>query len=170
MICEGVEGGRGTVKFVYTPAHRGIAPSCMADAIAKSYLSSNVEDAVLNEVQTRARHVTPYLYGEGRTYELDEDISPKRVNIQVREGVMNWVNNKNDNMLQWDKGVRQIWEEVLERVRRGGADEAAVIEALKEGDEVGHLRARQKRRARICLLYTSPSPRDGLLSRMPSSA
>ena len=26
------------------------------------------------------------------------------------------------------------------------------------------------RKARICLLYTSPSPRDGLLSRMPSSA
>ena len=25
-------------------------------------------------------------------------------------------------------------------------------------------------RARTCLLYTSPSPRDGLLSRMPSSA
>ena len=24
--------------------------------------------------------------------------------------------------------------------------------------------------ARVCLLYTSPSPRDGLLSRMPSSA
>ena len=27
-----------------------------------------------------------------------------------------------------------------------------------------------KREARGCLLYTSPSPRDGLLSRMPSSA
>ena len=26
------------------------------------------------------------------------------------------------------------------------------------------------REAIICLLYTSPSPRDGLLSRMPSSA
>ena len=25
-------------------------------------------------------------------------------------------------------------------------------------------------KATICLLYTSPSPRDGLLSRMPSSA
>ena len=24
--------------------------------------------------------------------------------------------------------------------------------------------------SRLCLLYTSPSPRDGLLSRMPSSA
>ena len=26
------------------------------------------------------------------------------------------------------------------------------------------------KRSRGCLLYTSPSPRDGLLSRMPSSA
>ena len=28
----------------------------------------------------------------------------------------------------------------------------------------------QKIYAKVCLLYTSPSPRDGLLSRMPSSA
>ena len=27
-----------------------------------------------------------------------------------------------------------------------------------------------KAKAYLCLLYTSPSPRDGLLSRMPSSA
>ena len=31
----------------------------------------------------------------------------------------------------------------------------------EQGDEAGSM---------ICLLYTSPSPRDGLLSRMPSSA
>ena len=29
---------------------------------------------------------------------------------------------------------------------------------------------RQVERGNLCLLYTSPSPRDGLLSRMPSSA
>ena len=28
----------------------------------------------------------------------------------------------------------------------------------------------EKKGDRTCLLYTSPSPRDGLLSRMPSSA
>ena len=37
-----------------------------------------------------------------------------------------------------------------------------------------HLAARAKKQESIaflfCLLYTSPSPRDGLLSRMPSSA
>ena len=31
-------------------------------------------------------------------------------------------------------------------------------------------RCPRKRRDSGCLLYTSPSPRDGLLSRMPSSA
>ena len=36
-------------------------------------------------------------------------------------------------------------------------DAAIIMEDLKINDS-------------ICLLYTSPSPRDGLLSRMPSSA
>ena len=31
-------------------------------------------------------------------------------------------------------------------------------------------KAPQKVKFNFCLLYTSPSPRDGLLSRMPSSA
>ena len=42
----------------------------------------------------------------------------------------------------------------------------------KEVEE--HVATQQKRKeeaeAKACLLYTSPSPRDGLLSRMPSSA
>ena len=32
------------------------------------------------------------------------------------------------------------------------------------------LKHNKDRKYRYCLLYTSPSPRDGLLSRMPSSA
>ena len=38
-------------------------------------------------------------------------------------------------------------------------------QGLYEYDAVTRLRDSQ-----LCLLYTSPSPRDGLLSRMPSSA
>ena len=38
-------------------------------------------------------------------------------------------------------------------------------------DKVIHeLAPKNKELINICLLYTSPSPRDGLLSRMPSSA
>ena len=39
-----------------------------------------------------------------------------------------------------------------------------------DGKEISHLRVGEIARLGICLLYTSPSPRDGLLSRMPSSA
>ena len=35
---------------------------------------------------------------------------------------------------------------------------------------VGHLHVAGAGLSHTCLLYTSPSPRDGLLSRMPSSA
>ena len=48
------------------------------------------------------------------------------------------------------------------RIRRGN---------LKKGQQVsvGSVNG-EIRQAKVCLLYTSPSPRDGLLSRMPSSA
>ena len=36
--------------------------------------------------------------------------------------------------------------------------------------QVNYLSAMQDMQYNGCLLYTSPSPRDGLLSRMPSSA
>ena len=48
-----------------------------------------------------------------------------------------------------------------------GSQMAAFIASISESDEETGL---TDDKARTCLLYTSPSPRDGLLSRMPSSA
>ena len=39
-------------------------------------------------------------------------------------------------------------------------NESLVVSPFKDGSDLNY----------SCLLYTSPSPRDGLLSRMPSSA
>ena len=39
-----------------------------------------------------------------------------------------------------------------------------------QGDFTGHIRDKSTGLTYICLLYTSPSPRDATLSRMPSSA
>ena len=60
---------------------------------------------------------------------------------------------------------KEVWKELL-RVRRGQvcsySDLAARVKELTHSDsEIVFV---------PCLLYTSPSPRDGLLSRMPSSA
>ena len=41
---------------------------------------------------------------------------------------------------------------------------------LPQPDQVKTIMYKMDQLLKVCLLYTSPSPRDGLLSRMPSSA
>ena len=43
-------------------------------------------------------------------------------------------------------------------------------QAVPEQQPLSSLEDAQAAKAKICLLYTSPSPRDATLSRMPSSA
>ena len=68
-------------------------------------------------------------------------------------------------MNDYNRGKRDI---MLEMARTDLVDVASRI-AVLESDLDG---ARQTKwdLVRSCLLYTSPSPRDRLLSRMPSSA
>ena len=77
-------------------------------------------------------------------------------------------------------GDRSPIEEVDDRMRHGSASAKAAWSlmgwALVPGRDVPRVRptaeivSRLSDRPTACLLYTSPSPRDGLLSRMPSSA
>ena len=53
--------------------------------------------------------------------------------------------------------------EAAEPAAEGAAVEGAAAAASDEAEPADRV-------AELCLLYTSPSPRDGLLSRMPSSA
>ena len=50
------------------------------------------------------------------------------------------------------------------------SDKALYDRSNQEISLEGNVRALSKNLSMDCLLYTSPSPRDGLLSRMPSSA
>ena len=61
-----------------------------------------------------------------------------------------------------NRGDRAIAEGLLELIRTHQPD--AKITGLSEESE------RDEEWYSICLLYTSPSPRDATLSRMPSSA
>ena len=60
--------------------------------------------------------------------------------------------------------------ELREAITTTTTAEEAVKIAADAGIEISQEDLVTAFKSRICLLYTSPSPRDGLLSRMPSSA
>ena len=64
-------------------------------------------------------------------------------------------------LLETDFSIRVAELRSPEALIAGDSDLAELDRATR--GEIG-------RRLKACLLYTSPSPRDGLLSRMPSSA
>ena len=61
-------------------------------------------------------------------------------------------------------------EEVYEGTEEMTNDADAAVKLLQHNLELIKKSAEARNRPNLCLLYTSPSPRDGLLSRMPSSA
>ena len=64
-----------------------------------------------------------------------------------------------------------VWEMVSDLVPENDALICGEdIVSWKEYDDRASKIASALSEAGLCLLYTSPSPRDGLLSRMPSSA
>ena len=62
---------------------------------------------------------------------------------------------------------RRVREEMIEKLLDLGIKDFRVLDAISQVPR--HIFVDEALRSR-CLLYTSPSPRDGLLSRMPSSA
>ena len=77
-------------------------------------------------------------------------------------------------------GIHRSGKRTLNRVLNKTASSAAtgadvlmlVVQALAfdDDDQLALETVQRQERPWVCLLYTSPSPRDGLLSRMPSSA
>src|SRR5680860_860649 len=80
-------------------------------------------------------------------------------------------NQKEEQMLFFisTKSQRTFW--INGRFREYWTNTANFfLSPLNSGPGQKVWRMEKMRKARPCLLYTSPSPRDGLLSRMPSSA
>src|SRR5680860_1015954 len=87
--------------------------------------------------------------------------------------------------LIWTTKAREPWLKkkyrfkIIEHIRAKGNEKDYHIDIVNGVDDHLHALVAYKATQRIsrivndikgCLLYTSPSPRDGLLSRMPSSA
>ena len=71
------------------------------------------------------------------------------------------ITNQRETTLVWDRATgKAIYNAIVWQDRRTAKTCREIKADYNEADLT----------AKTCLLYTSPSPRDGLLSRMPSSA
>ena len=94
-----------------------------------------------------------------------------------KKAVTEFLSGKNaDIALTAYKPNSQIWQTKVFRADNAHAKTLAIILAhhapldLLTGQKIDTTKSLAWTNAKDCLLYTSPSPRDGLLSRMPSSA
>ena len=69
-----------------------------------------------------------------------------------------------------DKEIKKAELKKLELPKERPSNQMEMFTYLKDKPDVKGMKQIEMDRMRGCLLYTSPSPRDGLLSRMPSSA
>ena len=119
----------------------------------------NIGQAQMDAV-TEQREIPEF--GPGDTLKINvKVVEGSRERVQAFEGVCIGRSNRGINS---SFTVRKIsYGEGVERIFPLYSPKIQAIEVVRRGDV---------RRAKLyyCLLYTSPSPRDGLLSRMPSSA
>ena len=96
---------------------------------------------------------------KGPKGELSTIVVDERITFEVNEGILAFSRTSEDKVVKSLHGLyRSLVANNIEGVVDGYSKTLSLV-------GVGH-RVSMKG----CLLYTSPSPRDGLLSRMPSSA
>ena len=74
-----------------------------------------------------------------------------------------------DDIAEFDDDLAERFEN-QRKAMRDHDDENKLIELSEQISAMGLDLKKRLSALNLCLLYTSPSPRDGLLSRMPSSA
>ena len=85
-----------------------------------------------------------------------------QITASVHEAAKNGDRSENGDYIYGKKRLREIDSRVRFLTKR--LEHVTVVDALPNDRNTVFFGAW------VCLLYTSPSPRDGLLSRMPSSA
>ena len=122
-------------------------------------MSEKILVPVLGESITEAT-VSKWLKNEGDTVDADEpvvELETDKVNLEVPSpisGVLTNIDSKDGSVVEVGSLLGSVSE------NETSLEKEAKIEKIEP----------KIRENNVCLLYTSPSPRDGLLSRMPSSA
>ena len=151
-------------------------------ATAQENFSQTVGSVSIKPVQNKQPVEIPFITwgGDAATFHANGGLTTKSGSIYDQMGLKMKLSNGDDFVGQVKKyvsgetpflrGTFRMLGQASEVIASDPRTKPVVIMQLSwsAGD---HIVSRQKfKTLNDCLLYTSPSPRDGLLSRMPSSA
>ena len=161
----------GDIKFV-RPINLGLKALFTAAALLCMSLTSTA--AAQNSLQETARTVT---VSEQDIYQNpdDNELNLQYAKEQIRLGEMLNAGAALERMLysnpNWHS-ARLLYAAVLYRLddQKAALRELSLLEKKELNAQQLETLTRYKQDFQLCLLYTSPSPRDATLSRMPSSA
>ena len=91
-------------------------------------------------------------------------VENENVQSEVRHGISQVQNVQNGTTQNIQNGIHQV-QNIRHGIPRGQSESSC-----QNRDRYHQVTGQENSTLTLCLLYTSPSPRDGLLSRMPSSA
>ena len=118
---------------------------------------SEVESTLQTARKSLEEHDNKLRNGEQNRHRLEQEVTQARELLQQV------------NMESQESRVRL--KTIDEQLAEAGVDREQLLPTIPEHASVAEWAEQLAEVERkICLLYTSPSPRDGLLSRMPSSA
>ena len=143
----------------------------------------------LKDVMDRADALHHYLNIDQKKVEFEEEQlrtqapdfweDPKHAQEQMKKvkGIQKWLDGYKTVRLYADELqlAFDFYKDEMVTEEEVDADYAKAIKAIEDLELKNMLRQKEDPmdcvlKINSCLLYTSPSPRDGLLSRMPSSA
>ena len=156
-------------RTINTATFLGIPPFPIAarEALADSQLRGNLRHAT-HTIRTKRARVAA---------ELDDWEQLRVAAADIKDDVLGNMGHYLEQLeesltragasVHWARDGAEANRIVIDIARRHRVEEVVKVKSMATG-EIGLNAALEE--AGICLLYTSPSPRDGLLSRMPSSA
>ena len=116
-----------------------------------------------------------YEVTKDKLHELNLEIEQAERNVEQAQedhGLEMSVYDDRLKRVQYDHGnsMKEVAKEGLQANQASRDHHNHRLHSLEEAKREVLLETREMQVLQTCLLYTSPSPRDGLLSRMPSSA
>ena len=171
IINNGVAGGRAAINFLQSlrdmlsgSSRSSVNMTVKWDGAPAIFAGIDPSDGKFFVAKKSVFNVNPKLYKTNA--EIDEDLSGD-LNAKFKVALAEFSKLGITGVIQGDlMFTDDLSKETIEGISYYTFQPNTIVYAVPVDSDLGRIMNKSK----ICLLYTSPSPRDNRVSRMPSSA